>query len=320
LILSVQQLEVEFATAKGLARAARGVSFEVDAGETLGIVGESGSGKTVTALSIMRLLPPTARIIGGSVEFNGRNLLSVPDRELRRYRGRQISMVFQDSMTALNPLVTIGVQVTEGLKTHLGLTSRQAKHRAVELLGEVGIPEPDQRLTQYPHQLSGGLRQRVAIAIALGPNPSILIADEPTTALDVTIQAQIIDLLKSKQEERQMALIIITHDLGIVAGITDRVAVMYAGSIVEQGPTDQLFTQPCHPYTYGLLRSVPRLDGEIYDRLPSIIGSPPPIESLPGGCPFRPRCEFAIDRCEQEVPTLVDNGQGSAAACFVNLR
>ena len=317
-LLSVRDLETVFSSDEGTVRAVRGVSFDLEAGETLGLVGESGCGKSVTALSIMRLLPLAGRIVKGRVELEGTDLVSAPKRTLRRIRGRRIAMVFQDSMTSLNPLLTVGRQITESLETHLGLRLREASRRAVELLEEVGVPEPARRLRQFPHQLSGGLRQRVAVAIALAPNPQVLIADEPTTALDVTIQAQLLELLRREQAERQMALILITHDLGVVAGMADRLAVMYAGRIVESGPTETVFAKPHHPYTLGLLRSVPRLAGSIDDRLPSIPGMPPPMWALPPGCPFRPRCPFAFERCRREMPPPITAAVPShSARCWL---
>ena len=319
-LLSVRNLETAFSTEEGLARAVRGVSFDLNAGETLGLVGESGCGKSVTALSIMRLLPSTARVIAGTVEFDGRNVLAMSKRELRRLRGGKIAMVFQDSMTSLNPLLTVGRQITESLETHVGLSSREARLRALELLEEVGVPEGPRRLSQYPHQLSGGLRQRVAVAIALAPNPAVLIADEPTTALDVTIQAQLVELLKREQADRQMALLLITHDLGVVAGIADRLAVMYSGRIVEEGPTERVFADPRHPYTLGLLRSVRESTASSWSACPSIQGAPPPIWALPTGCPFRPRCPFALVRCESEDPPLESIDEGHATACFADVR
>jgi oligopeptide transport system ATP-binding protein len=319
-LLSVQNLETAFSTPEGPVQVVRDVSFELEAGETVGLVGESGSGKTVTALSIMGLLPSAARTVGGSIMLGDDDLAKASRKRLRGFRGRRIAMVFQDSMTSLNPLLTIGRQITESLETHLGLSGADAGRRAVSLLEEVGVPEPAQRLKQFPHQLSGGLRQRVAVAIALAPNPEVLIADEPTTALDVTVQAQLLELLRRERVERGMAMLLITHDLGVVAGMTDRLCVMYAGRIVEEGPTESVFAEPRHPYTLGLLRSVPRLDTELQDRLPSIPGAPPPIWARPTGCPFRPRCPFAMDQCEVEDPPLEAHGPGRAAACWADLR
>jgi oligopeptide/dipeptide ABC transporter ATP-binding protein len=319
-LLAVRGLVTVFSSEEGPLAAVRGVSFTLDPGETLGLVGESGCGKSVTALSIIGLLPPTARIAEGSIELDGRDLVGASKRELRRMRGRRIATVFQDSTASLNPLLTVGRQITESLETHLGVSGSEAARRAAELLEEVGVPEPGRRLRQYPHQLSGGLRQRVAVAVALAPNPALLIADEPTTALDVTIQAQLLDLLKREQAEREMALILITHDLGVVAGMADRLCVMYAGRIVEEGPTEAVFAEPHHPYTLGLLSSVPRLDGEIVERLPSIPGAPPPLGGLEQGCAFRPRCPFALERCAEEDPALEPAGAGGhAAACWADV-
>jgi oligopeptide/dipeptide ABC transporter ATP-binding protein len=320
-ILRVDGLETAFRADEGTAHAVRGVSFAISPGETLALVGESGSGKSVTALSIIGLLPPNGRIVGGSIALGDLELVGASKRVLRGIRGKRIAMVFQDSMTSLNPLLTVGRQITESLEVHLGLSRADAGRRAVSLLEEVGVPEPQRRLRQYPHQLSGGLRQRVAVAVALAPNPDVLIADEPTTALDVTIQAQLLELLKRERAERDMALLLITHDLGVVAGMTDRLGVMYAGRIVEEGPTDRVFETPRHPYTLGLLRSVPRIDGELERRLPSIAGAPPPIWSLPPGCAFRPRCPFAVDRCEHDDPPLEPREEpGLAVACWVDVR
>jgi oligopeptide/dipeptide ABC transporter ATP-binding protein len=252
--------------------------------------------------------------------FDGIDLTAASSREMRGIRGRRIAMVFQDSMTSLNPLLTVGRQITESMEAHLGLSYREAFRRATGLLEEVGVPEPARRLKQYPFQLSGGLRQRVAIAVALSSDPEMLIADEPTTALDVTIQAQVLELLKREQEKRNMSLLLITHDLGVVARTVDRVHVLYAGRIVEEAPTGRLFAEPRHPYTLGLLRSVPGITGEVQERLPSIPGNPPPISHLPIGCPFRPRCGFSVDRCRELDPALESTGEGSAAACWVDVR
>jgi oligopeptide transport system ATP-binding protein len=315
-LLAVEGLETSFVASEGVVHAVRGVSFALEPGETLALVGESGSGKSVTALSLIRLLPPNGRIVGGSVLLEGDEVLTASSRELRRIRGRRIAMVFQDSMTSLNPLLTVGRQLTESLEAHLGLDRGEARRKAVSLLQEVGVPEPGERLRQYPHQLSGGLRQRVAVAVALAPNPAVLIADEPTTALDVTIQAQLLDLLKRERDERGMALLLITHDLGVVAGMADRVAVMYAGRIVEHGPTDEVFERPRHPYTRGLLESVPRIDADVGERLRSIPGTPPPVWALPAGCPFRPRCDLAMPRCAEADPPLDRVDTEHEAACW----
>jgi oligopeptide/dipeptide ABC transporter ATP-binding protein len=292
------------------------VSFSVAPGETLGLVGESGCGKSVTALAVMGILPRAARIASGSVRLEGRELLGLPDRQLRSVRGKEIAMIFQDPMTSLNPVLTIGRQLREAIETHLDLDRREAERRAVKLLDDVGIPSPDRRLRDYPHQFSGGMRQRVMIAMALACEPKLLIADEPTTALDVTIQAQILDLLRALVAERDTALILITHDLGVVAGMCERVHVMYAGMLVETGTADQLFASPRHPYTLGLLQSVPRLDTGRQQRLHPIAGAPRNMLSEPTSCPFAPRCRYEVDLSRQEVPVLREVERGHAVACF----
>ena len=319
-VLEIVDLRVTFSTSDGVVPATHGVSLQVSPGETLGLVGESGCGKSVTALAAMRLLPPAGQIAGGRVILDGIDMSNLGSRELRRLRGQKIAMVFQDSSTSLNPVVSVGRQLTESLSAHRGLTGRQAGLRAVELLEEVGVPDPSSRLRQYPHQLSGGLRQRVAVAVALAANPDVLIADEPTTALDVTIQAQLLELLRREQSRRAMALILITHDLGAVAQMADRLAVMYAGRIVEEGPADNVFAAPAHPYTEALLASVPRLDAPILARLPTIQGTPPRPTELDGGCPFRPRCRYAFDRCVEEPPLEETDAAGRSAACWLRNR
>ncbi len=317
-LLDVRNLQTWFHTSNGVVRAVDGVGFDIQPGETLALVGESGCGKSVTALSIMRLVPsPPGRIAGGEVRFDGRDLLALSDREIRRVRGREIAMIFQEPMTSLNPVLTIGLQLTETMGHHLGLSRAQANARAVELLGLVGIPEPERRLAQYPHQFSGGMRQRVMIAIALSCRPRLILADEPTTALDVTIQAQILDLLKQLSRDFGVAMVIITHNLGVVARYADRVNIMYAGKVVERGSAAEIYARPRHPYTLGLLRSVPRLDRPRRERLDSIAGQPPDLARLPGGCSFRPRCRFAVRRCELEAPPLVEAEPGHLAACWV---
>ncbi|MBM3187427.1 MAG: ABC transporter ATP-binding protein [Chloroflexi bacterium] len=304
-LLDVRDIRTEFVTHDGVVRAVNGVSLHVDAGETLGIVGESGSGKSVSMLSVMRLIPqPPGRIVSGQVLFRGEDLLSLDDEATRRIRGTQIGMVFQDPMTFLNPVLTIGRQITETLEEHLGLDKSQARERALELLELVGIPVAHGRLDDYPHQFSGGMRQRAMIAMALCCNPSLLIADEPTTALDVTIQAQIIELVKRLRRDTGMAVIWITHDLGIIAGLADRVNVMYAGYVVETARVEELYANPRHPYTQGLLGSLPRLDARERRELASIGGVPPDMVNLPAGCPFAPRCAYGVDRCAEENPTL----------------
>lgn len=316
-LLSVQDLHVSFQTDDGLVEAVRGVSFELGRGETLGIVGESGSGKSVTSLALMGLIPrPPGRIDRGSAWFDGRDLIRMNPAELMGIRGRRIGMIFQDPMTALNPLMTIGQQLTEVTRRHLGLTQAAAMSRAAEMLEMVGISSPGQRLRDYPHQFSGGMRQRVMIAMALSCEPDILIADEPTTALDVTIQAQILELLHDLQQRRGTSIILITHDLGVVAGVCDRVLVMYAGRVVEQATVNDLFASPRHPYTLGLLRSLPRLDRDHSQRLEAIAGQPPDMTRVPAGCSFRPRCPVAVQRCESESPPLREIGQGRLSACW----
>ncbi len=320
-LLEVVDLETHFRTDDGLVRAVNGVSFSVDKGETLGIVGESGSGKSVTSLSIMRLIPsPPGRIVGGKILFDGEDLLTYDEDEMRKIRGRNIAMIFQDPMTSLNPVLTIGRQITESLELHLKLTGKEARRRAAELLALVGIPSPDKRLDDYPHQFSGGMRQRVMIAMALSCNPDLLIADEPTTALDVTIQAQILELITRLQDELGMAVIVITHDLGVVAGMADRVIVMYAGRVIEEGPTNQIFGDPRMPYTIGLLQSIPRLDEERGRRLNPIRGLPPDLINLPEVCPFSPRCDFVQDACYQQVPPLRPVEANQRAACLFDVR
>ena len=297
---------MEFRTDRGPLRAVDGVSFELEAGRTLGVVGESGSGKTVMSRSLLKLHP----VAGGRIVFDGRDLLTLDEAELRGVRGREISIVFQDPMTSLNPVLTIGEQIVETLTHHLRLGRRAARDRARELLAAMGIPSPAARLGEYPHQLSGGMRQRVTIAMALACEPKLLIADEPTTALDVTVQAQILDLLQRQQAERGMAMILISHDLGVVAGRTDEIAVMYAGRIVERAPTGLLFRRARMPYTESLLRAVPRLDLPSHTRLLAIAGAPPDLAALPPGCRFQPRCPRARERCPVEEPALVRSADG----------
>ncbi len=319
-LLEVCGLRTRFALEEGPVLAVEDVSFSVPPGGTLGVVGESGCGKSVTALSIMRLVPePPGRVVGGEIRFKGRDLLALPEAEMRRVRGHHISMVFQEPMTALNPVYTVGEQIGEAVRLHQGLDRRQAKARAVEMLRQVGIPAPEQRVDAYPHQLSGGMRQRVVIAMALACDPELLIADEPTTALDVTIQAQILELLAKLRAERGMAVVLITHDLGVVAESCDAVVVMYAGRVVEQAPVRALFRQPAHPYTAGLLRSIPsfheaRGEGE-RPRLKAIPGMVPSLRHLPTGCRFRERCERALEVCARVDPPLAPQRDGQLAAC-----
>jgi oligopeptide/dipeptide ABC transporter ATP-binding protein len=317
-LLEVRGLHTEFRTGAGVVRAVDGVSFSVDPGETIAIVGESGSGKSVTALSVLRLVAdPPGRITSGQILFDGRDLVGLSPAEMREIRGRDIGMVFQEPMTSLNPVLTISRQITETLEQHQGADRVSAERRALELLQMVGIADPARRLKQYPHQLSGGMRQRVMIAVALACNPKLIIADEPTTALDVTIQAQILELMKSLTHELNVAQIIITHNLGVVARYASRVNVMYAGRIVEAGEADAIYHDPRHPYTMALLGSVPRLDRPRRARLDPVEGQPPDLTRLDGGCAFRPRCRFAVEQCAQARPPLAPAGAGGhLAACF----
>jgi oligopeptide/dipeptide ABC transporter ATP-binding protein len=317
-LLDVQGLQTEFVTGAGVVRAVAGVSWDVDEGETVALVGESGCGKSVSALSIMRLVaPPAGRIVAGRVLFKGRDLLALDDEQMRRVRGREIAMVFQEPMTSLNPVLTIGRQLTEGLEIHLGLSADAARRRAVELLGMVGIPDPGRRLGQYPHQFSGGMRQRIMIAMALACDPALVLADEPTTALDVTIQAQILELMRDLSRRLGVAMVIITHNLGVVARYADRVNVMYAGRIIERGTAREIYANPRHPYTLGLLHSVPRLDEPRRARLDPIEGQPPDLTRLPPGCAFSPRCGYRVERCLREVPPLIPIGApGHVSACW----
>jgi len=320
-LLEIQDLRTNFYTQDGVVKAVNGVSYTLDEGETLGLVGESGCGKSVTALSIMRLIPqPPGKIVGGKVIFVGRDLVKLSEEEMRHVRGKEIAMIFQDPMTSLNPVLTIKRQLTEGLELHLGMDGGTAAKRAVELLDMVGIPSARSRVNDYPHQFSGGMRQRVMIAMALSCNPKLLIADEPTTALDVTIQAQILDLIKKLRKEFGTAVIMITHDLGVVAGLTDKINVMYAGYVVESAPTDELFKNPRHPYTLGLLRSIPKINEDRREKLIPIEGLPPDLIDTPPGCPFAPRCSYAIDRCRQENPKLEPVARGHHIACWVDVR
>jgi oligopeptide transport system ATP-binding protein len=316
-LLEVRDLATGFSTADGYVQAVDGVSFHIDEGETLGLVGESGCGKSVTSLSVMRLVPnPPGEITSGEVLFEGRDLQQITESEMRRVRGGSIGMIFQEPMTSLNPVLTIGRQITEALEIHLDLKGKAARVRAVETLARVGLPDPDQQFDDYPHHLSGGQRQRAMIAMAISCNPRLLIADEATTALDVTIQAQILELLQSLCEEFRMALLIITHNLGVVARYAQRVAVMYAGKIIESGTADEIYAAPRHPYTAGLLGSVPRLDATSGARLTSIDGEIPDLANLPDGCAFAPRCQWAVERCRIESPVLGPSGTPHTAACW----
>ena len=319
-LIEVRNLQTQFFTQDGIVHAVNGINYEVAEGETVAIVGESGSGKSVGVMSLIRLIPePPGKIVNGEVEFDGQDLLQLNEEELRQIRGNRIAMIFQDPMTSLNPVLTIGRQITEALELHLNMNRDESRSRAIELLELVGIPDAGARLDDYPHQFSGGMRQRVMIAMGLSCNPQLLIADEPTTALDVTIQAQIVDLVTRLQSELGMAIIWITHDLGVVAGLADRVLVMYAGFIVEEGPVDVIYGQPRHPYTLGLLRSIPRLDLGRQKRLIPIEGLPPDLLDPPQSCPFAPRCPFVIDKCLEENPPLMAIGAVRKSACWVDL-
>jgi peptide/nickel transport system ATP-binding protein len=314
-LLEVRDLSVSFRTERGLVRAVDGISFRIAPREIVGIVGESGSGKTMSLLSVVGLINDPNALIEGSITYKGRELLGLPQRELRRVRGREIAMIFQDPMTALTPVYPIGWQIAEQVREHECLSARAARSRAVNLLRAVGIPNPDQAVDRYPHQLSGGMRQRAVIAMALSCNPSLLIADEPTTALDVTVQAQILDLLRRLRSEFQSSIMLVTHNLGVVAETADRVLVMYAGRIVEQGSTRDLFLDPWHPYSWGLHDSIPPLEGARPRRLRSIAGSPPSLLNLPPGCAFAPRCKYRFSRCSERPPLF---GEGMhRAACFL---
>jgi len=317
-LLEVRDLHTQFLTSEGVIRAVDGVSWDVRAGETVALVGESGCGKSVSALSVMRLVAaPAGRITGGRILFKGRDLLALSEEDMRRVRGKDIAMIFQEPMTSLNPVLSIGRQLTEPLEIHLAMAPAAARRRAAELLSLVGIADPERRLSQYPHQFSGGMRQRMMIAMALACDPALILADEPTTALDVTIQAQILELMKSLSRRLGVAMLMITHNLGVVARYADRVNVMYAGRIAEQGTAREIYADPRHPYTRGLLRSVPRLDEPRRAKLEPIEGQPPDLSRLPAGCSFAPRCAHAFDRCRAESPTLTAVSGGHLASCWL---
>jgi oligopeptide transport system ATP-binding protein len=319
-LLEVKNLKTWFYTPDGIVKAVNGVSFTLNEGEALGLVGESGCGKSVSAMSLMRLIPtPPGRIVEGEVNFDGKDLIKLNDEAIRRIRGNDIAMIFQDPMTSLNPVLTIGRQIGEALELHKGMNGDQARKRTIELLELVGIPSARSRHDDYPHQFSGGMRQRVMIAMALSCDPKLLIADEPTTALDVTIQAQILDLIMQLRRELGMAVILITHDLGVVAGVADKINVMYAGYIVESAPADEVFAKPRHPYTLGLLRSIPRIDEPRKEKLIPIEGLPPDLIDAPVGCPFVPRCTYKVDRCVEENPSLEPVEPGHSIACWVDV-
>jgi peptide/nickel transport system ATP-binding protein len=319
-LLEVKDLQTHFPTRSGLVRAVDGVSFYLDRGELLGLVGESGCGKSITALSVMRLIAPPGKIVSGEILFEGRDLLKLSDAKMRQMRGDDIAMIFQDPMTSLNPVFTVGEQIAEALRLHRKLPRKEARLATIEAMREVAIPDPARRVDDYPHQLSGGMRQRVMIAMALACNPKLLIADEPTTALDVTIQAQILELLNELRKQRELAVLLITHDLGVVAEVADRVAVMYTGRIVEESPVDELFARPKHPYTEGLLRSVPKLTSEHVarkERLETIEGVVPRPTDLPPGCHFAPRCPHRMPRCTQENIPLYELDGGVKVRCVL---
>jgi oligopeptide transport system ATP-binding protein len=320
-LLQVKDLKTQFFTQDGVVNAVNGVTFDLYEEETLGIVGESGSGKSVTALSLMGLIPqPPGKITNGEVLFKGKNLVGLPEDEMRKIRGKEIAMIFQDPMTSLNPVLTISRQIGEALQLHMDMDRAAARKRTIELLKLVGIPSAADRIDDYPHQFSGGMRQRVMIAMALSCNPKLLIADEPTTALDVTIQAQILDLIKRLKREFGTAVMMITHDLGVVAGMCDRVQVMYAGHLVEQARVEQLYADPRHPYTLGLIRSVPRLDEARKERLEPIPGLPPDLVNVPPGCPFYPRCSFHMPVCLEQRPLLRPVDGAHTAACWADIK
>ncbi|WP_417333716.1 ABC transporter ATP-binding protein [Gordonibacter urolithinfaciens] len=316
MLLSVKNLSTEFPVKKGIVKAVEDVSFDVDAGEILAIVGESGSGKSVTSLSVMGLLAEPGHVAGGSMEFEGKDLVTLPEREYRELRGNDMAMIFQEPMTSLNPVYRVGKQIVEAIRTHEDVSKKEARERAIDMLRKVGIPSPEKRIDDYPHQMSGGMRQRVMIAMALSCNPKLLIADEPTTALDVTIQAQILDLLRRLRDDTGMAVLLITHDLGVVSETADRVVVMYCGQVVEEAEVRTLFDHPMHPYTLGLLKSIPRLEDDDSKRLYMIKGMVPNPLEMPPGCHFSDRCDSCMDICREKIPDLVDVG-GHKVRCFL---
>ena len=316
-LLEIDNLQTHFFTSAGVVKAVDGVSYTVDEGETVAVVGESGCGKSVTAMSILRLIPwPPGRIVGGAIHFDGQDILKLDEQGIRDIRGKDIGMIFQEPMTSLNPVLTIGLQLTETLKAHTDISDADANARAIELLGMVGISEPERRLGQYPHHLSGGMRQRVVIAMALSCDPKLIIADEPTTALDVTIQAQILELMKDLTKRLGVAMIVITHNLGVVARYADRVNVMYAGRIIESGSARDIYYNPKHPYTLALLKSVPRMDQVRQAKLDPVDGQPPDLAMLDGGCAFRPRCRFATDQCARAYPPLEPVSDSQSVSCW----
>lgn len=315
-LLEVKNLKVEFPTRRGVLTALNDVSFDIKSGEVLGVVGESGAGKSLTGSSIIGLLDPPGRVVGGEIHFNGRRIDNLSEAKMRRIRGREIGAIFQDPLTSLNPLYTVGQQLTETIQTHLDLSHKQARERAIELLESTGIPASRERIDHYPHQFSGGMRQRVVIALALAAEPKLIVADEPTTALDVSIQAQIIDLLKKLCKDHGTSVMLITHDMGVIAETADRVAVMYAGRIIEIGPVQDVIQRPLHPYTTGLMRSIPGLEPDV-KRLEQIPGTMPRLNAIPAGCAFNPRCKHVMDRCKVERPELL-NLAGRQVACWLH--
>jgi oligopeptide/dipeptide ABC transporter ATP-binding protein len=319
-VLQVKDLKTQFFTDDGVVQAVDGVSFDLYPGETLGIVGESGCGKSVTALSILRLIQEPGRIVGGQILFKGSDLVTMSGEDVREIRGKDIAMIFQDPLSSLNPVLKVGFQIEEAMEAHAKVPGKVALSRAVQLLKQVRIPAAESRVNDYPHQFSGGMRQRAMIAMGLANKPSILIADEPTTALDVTVQAQILELLRDLNRDLKTAIILITHNMGVVAGLCTRVLVMYAGRVVEQGPVERIFKDPQHPYTWSLLQSIPRLDSDRHDRLLSIEGLPPDLIKPPSGCRFHPRCRYKIERCLHDDPPLLDVGPDQEAACWVTMR
>jgi oligopeptide/dipeptide ABC transporter ATP-binding protein len=319
-LLRVEDLHTQFFTSNGVVRAVDGISFEVNQGETVGIVGESGCGKTMTSFSILRLVPPPGRITQGKIMFRDRDVLAMDDDEVRDFRGNEVAMIFQDPMSSLNPVTKVGVQIDEAMTAHSRFTEEEAAARVVPLLEQVRVPEAARRAKDYPHQFSGGMRQRAMIAMGMSNEPALIIADEPTTALDVTVQAQVINLLKNLNRERGAAIVLITHNMALVASICTRVIVMYAGRIVEEGPVRQIFASPQHPYTWSLLRSVPRVDADVAERLVSIDGLPPDLVRMPPGCKFHPRCRFKVEQCETEEPPLDTVAPNQRARCWVLMK
>ena len=319
-ILQVEDLKTWFFTSGGIVKAVDGVSFEINRGETLGIVGESGSGKSMTALSLLKLVPEPGRIVGGKILIDGQDIVPMDEAEVREFRGNQVAMIFQDPMTSMNPVLRVGFQVEEAMDSHRRFTKREAKQRIVPLLRQVRIPAAERRSRDFPHQFSGGMRQRAMIAMGVSNKPSLLIADEPTTALDVTVQAQVIALLRQLNNEQGTAIILITHNMAVVASLCKRVVVMYAGRVVEAGETRQIFKNPQHPYTWSLLRSIPRIDANRKNRLVTIPGNPPDLSNPPAACKFHPRCRFRVARCSVEEPPLAEVDAGQQARCWVLMR